>query len=102
MRKLLLAASLLSTQAFADTVYLSTGESYELQPGEKVYVSSGVLWEFTVFQSDDIRLQQVEPVLVPAPDNCLTFGGGCAGDDEEEEQEEQEESDCGLTFGGGC
>jgi hypothetical protein len=72
---IILVAGVIST-AKSDTIYFDDGTTYDLKPGESVYVSSGRVWEFTKFHPLDLRVQALEPMSTQAADEeCLTFGG---------------------------
>lgn len=80
--------AMLASAAQATTIYFDDGTAYDLQPGESVYVSSGRLWEFTVFNPLDMRIEAVEPLEYEpledeGSDDCLTFGGGSCVYEEE-------------------
>ena len=108
---LMLLAAAASKAEAQETVYFENGDFFTLEPGEKIYVTKGQLWEFTRFLTSDLRIQARTPVYIsPETQECdgLTFGGASCGVEEEEttvvvvvEPEEETVEECdGFTFGG--
>ena len=107
---MLLAAGASKAEA-QETIYFENGDFFTLEPGEKIYVTKGQLWEFTRFLTSDLRIQARTPIYIsPETIECdgLTFGGDSCDTEEETtvstvESEEETEEECdGFTFGGGC